>query len=60
LLGSGHLPATSEGYFCLGKVYAEPGRKEEALENLKKAESMYREMSMDYWMGKTQEALKSL
>jgi hypothetical protein len=48
LLGSGHFPAISEGYFYLGKVYAEPGRKEEALKDMKKAESMFQEMGMDY------------
>jgi hypothetical protein len=48
------------GYLCLGEVYADAGRPEEALENLKKAEGMYREMGMDYWLGKAQEALARL
>ena len=39
------------GYLWLGEVYAESGRREEALENLKKAEAMFREMGMDYWLG---------
>ena len=48
------------GYLWLGEVYAESGRREEALENLKKAEGMFREMGMDYWLGKAQEALARL
>jgi class 3 adenylate cyclase/tetratricopeptide (TPR) repeat protein len=48
------------GYLFLGQAYGESGRKEEALETLKKAESMYREMGMDYWLKRAQEALKRL
>jgi class 3 adenylate cyclase/tetratricopeptide (TPR) repeat protein len=48
------------GYLWLGEVYAESGRKEEALQNLKKAETMFQEMGMDYWLGKAQEALARL
>ena len=48
------------GYLWLGEVYAESGRREEALENLKKAEAMFQEMGMDYWLGKAQEALARL
>jgi hypothetical protein len=31
-----------------------------ALENLKKAESMFKEMGMDYWTSKAQRALERL
>ncbi len=48
------------GYLWLGEVYAELGRREEALETLKKAEAMFQEMGMDYWLGKAQEALAGL
>ncbi|MBI4963824.1 MAG: AAA family ATPase [Desulfomonile tiedjei] len=48
------------GYLWLGEVYAESGRLEEALETLKKAETMLQEMKMDYWLGKAQEALARL
>jgi class 3 adenylate cyclase/tetratricopeptide (TPR) repeat protein len=48
------------GFLWLGEVYAESGRKEEARHNLKKAETMFREMGMDYWLGKAQEALARL
>ena len=51
---------SSLGYLWLGEVYAESGRREEALENLKKAETMFQEMGMDYWLGKAQEALARL
>lgn len=53
----GILPLSGMVYFWLGKVYTESGRKEEALTNLKKAETMFREMGMNYWLGKAQEAL---
>ncbi|MGO9566845.1 MAG: adenylate/guanylate cyclase domain-containing protein [Desulfomonilaceae bacterium] len=48
------------GYLWLGEVYAESGRREEALETLKKAETMFQEMGMDYWLVKAQEALARL
>jgi class 3 adenylate cyclase/tetratricopeptide (TPR) repeat protein len=48
------------GYLWLGEVYAESGRREEALENLKKAEAMFQDMGMDYWLGKAQQALAKL
>ncbi len=51
------LPFTSWGYLWLGEVYAESGRRDEALENIKKSETMFREMGMDYWLAKAQEAL---
>ena len=49
--------SSSLGYLWLGEVYAESGRREEALENLKKAEAMFQEMGMDYWLGKARELL---
>jgi hypothetical protein len=36
------------------------GQKDKALENLKKAEGMFREMGMDYWLAKTHKALERL
>ena len=45
------------GYSYLGEVYAEMGRKEEALRNLKKAEKMFQKMGMDYWLAKTRRLL---
>jgi hypothetical protein len=40
-------------------VYVESGRKEEALGNLKKAETMFRDVGMD-WLTEAQEALAKL
>ena len=48
------------GYLWLGEVYTEAGRPEEALAPLKKAEAMFRQMGMDYWLGKAQTALARL
>jgi tetratricopeptide (TPR) repeat protein len=53
-------PYESRGYLHLGELYAESGRREEAVENLKKAEAMFRDMGMDYWLAKAQEALARL
>jgi tetratricopeptide (TPR) repeat protein len=46
------------GYFFLGEMYVDTGQKDKALETLKKAEGMFREMRMDYWLNKTQEVLE--
>jgi hypothetical protein len=48
------------GYLFLGEVYVDTGQKDKALETLKKAEGMFKEMGMDYWLVKTQDALKGL
>jgi tetratricopeptide (TPR) repeat protein len=53
-------PYISRGYFFLGELYAHTGQQEKALENLKKAEEMFQEMDMDYWLGKTREVLERL
>ena len=47
----------SRGYLYLGQLYLNGGKKEKAIDNLKKAEGMFEEMGMDYWLGKTQEIL---
>jgi tetratricopeptide (TPR) repeat protein len=51
------------GYLFLGELHTDTCRKEEALENLKKAESLYLEMKVtpkSYWLKRTQEALAKL
>jgi len=48
------------GYLWLGEVYAESGRHDEAVENLKKAEAMFQEMGMNYWLAKARDALAKL
>ena len=50
----------SFGYLHLGELYLNAGEKEKALENLKKAEGMFREMGMDYYLGRTLEVLARL
>jgi len=50
----------SLGYLHLGELYLNTGKKEEALENIKKAEGMFREMGMDYWLVRTKEVLAAL
>lgn len=50
-------------YLFLGEFLAKAGRKEEAIESLKKAESLYEEMevgSESFWLTRTKEALKKL
>ena len=51
-------PYCSQGYLFLGELYADAGQREKALEHLKKAEGMFREMGMDYWLRRTQEVLE--
>jgi len=53
-------PFYSQGYLFLGELNADTGQKEKALENLNKAEKMFQEMGMDYWLAKTQEVLKKV
>jgi predicted ATPase len=48
------------GYYFLGELYADTGQKDKALETLKKAEKLFREMGMDYWLVKTREVLERL
>ena len=53
-------PRYAEGYLVLGELLAEASRISEADENLEKAEGMFREMGMKYWLEKTQEIRKRL
>jgi len=53
-------PSQAEGYLYLGEQYADSGRKQEALKALKKAEDMFQEMGMDYWLARTEKALEKL
>jgi len=47
-------PMCSMGYFYLGQHYASKGHREEALQTLKKAESAFQEMGMDFWASMAQ------
>ncbi|MCJ7682901.1 MAG: hypothetical protein MUO68_01265, partial [Desulfobacteraceae bacterium] len=53
-------PFFTLGRLFLGEYYLDTGDKEKAMDNLKKAEGMFREMGMDYWLGKAQEVLATL
>jgi class 3 adenylate cyclase/tetratricopeptide (TPR) repeat protein len=56
-------PLSAIGYILSGELFADAGRNEEALENLKKAEALYLEMKVtpkSYWLKRTQEALAKL
>jgi class 3 adenylate cyclase/tetratricopeptide (TPR) repeat protein len=53
-------PHYSLGFLTLGEFYIHTSRKDKALETLKKAEGMFREMGMDYWLAKTQDVHKAL
>jgi tetratricopeptide (TPR) repeat protein len=56
----GIKPWCSEAYLCLGELNADTGKKEKALKNLKKAEGMFQEMGMDYWLARTKEVMRRL
>jgi tetratricopeptide (TPR) repeat protein len=53
-------PYCAQGYLFLGELYADRGQREKAVDKLKKAEGMYQEMGMDYWLDKTQEVMDRL
>jgi len=51
---------SSRGYLYLGELYADMGQREKALETLKKAESAFRKMGVDYYLRRTQKILEKL
>jgi len=53
-------PFCSMGYLFWGEFCAGAEQREQALESLKKAEGMFQEMGMGYWLYKTQEVLGKL
>jgi tetratricopeptide (TPR) repeat protein len=53
-------PYFALGYLSLGELYVNAGQKEKALENLRKAEAMFQEMGMDYWLVETRKVLADL
>ncbi len=53
-------PYCAQGCLFLGELYADRGQREKTLANLKKAEGMFQEMGMDYWLARTQEVLGRL
>jgi tetratricopeptide (TPR) repeat protein len=53
-------PAYAQGHLFLGELYARAGQKGKALENLTKAETMFQEMGMDYWLDETRKVAAEL
>jgi tetratricopeptide (TPR) repeat protein len=53
-------PLQAMGHLYLGETYAVAGQKEKALSSLKKAHQMCQEMGMDYFLARTEKALKAL
>ena len=53
-------PAFAQGYLTLGQLYADAGQKEKALETLKKAETMFQEMGMDFYLAQTKKLLETV
>jgi tetratricopeptide (TPR) repeat protein len=56
----GTKPDYAQGYLFLGELYADAGQKDKAFENLKKAETMFQEMGMDYWLARTKKVLEMI
>jgi tetratricopeptide (TPR) repeat protein len=56
----GLRPYCAIGYLFLGQHYAGTGRREDALQDLKKAEAAFQEMGMDYYTAMAQAALGTL
>jgi tetratricopeptide (TPR) repeat protein len=55
-----YKPLYSQGHLFLGELYADTGDEDKALENVKKAEEMFQEMGMDYWLDKSKQVLERL
>ena len=55
-----YKPSIPLGYFCLGELYSNTGRKDESLTNLNKALSMCQEMGIKYFPDKIKEVLDRL
>jgi tetratricopeptide (TPR) repeat protein len=53
-------PIVAQAQFYLGELYADAGQTKKALASLKRAEIMFQNMGMDYWLRKTQPLLQKL
>jgi tetratricopeptide (TPR) repeat protein len=53
-------PSFTLGRLFLGELYLETGEREKAIDNLKKAEGMFQEMGMDYWLGRARTLLEKV
>jgi tetratricopeptide (TPR) repeat protein len=52
-------PWCAEGHLYLGELYANIGNREDALKNLRKAESVFQEIGMDYYYPKRRKYYQS-
>ena len=50
----------SIGYLYLGELYLNADQKSKAIKSLNKAENLFDEMRMEYWLENTQEVQKGL
>jgi class 3 adenylate cyclase/tetratricopeptide (TPR) repeat protein len=53
-------PAYAVGCLNLGELYMDAGRKEKALENLRRSEEMFSRMGMDYHLARTKKLLEMI
>ncbi len=53
-------PFYSQGHLFLSELYLKTSEKEKAIQNLEKAEKMFQEMRMDYWLTQTKEVMAKL
>ena len=54
------LPWATIGYYLLGQFYTANGNPEKAFANLNRAEVLFNEMNMHYWLKRTRNVLKTL
>lgn len=52
-----YRPRVALGYFYLGELQIEMGQKENGIESLSKAERMFKEMGMAYWISETEKII---
>jgi hypothetical protein len=52
-------PLVAHCHLGLGKLYRRTGRREEALEHLTTATTMYREMDMRFWLENAETTMKA-
>jgi tetratricopeptide (TPR) repeat protein len=53
-------PYAAQGHLFLGELHGNRGQSDRALKNLKKAEGMFQEMGMEFWLDKTREVLERI
>ena len=50
----------SQGYLFLGELYMNGGKLDKAKNILKRAEGLFQEMGVDYWLARTKEVMERL